>query len=102
MADSIGIVEIDLEHLGECEITFAILGRADFAFNGVTGAQAILAHHIGRNVDVVRSGEIVCLGRTQEAEAVGEYLNRAFADDLLTILCHLFQDREHQILLAQR
>src|SRR6185436_9867209 len=40
------------------------------------------------------------LGRAQEAEAVGQDLEDAVAEDLLAVLGALLHDREHQLLLA--
>jgi hypothetical protein len=86
--------------LGDREIAFAVLGRADLALHGVAGAQAPFADLVGRNVDVVRSGEIVRLGAAEKAESVLQHLDRAQAHDLLAILGHFLEDREHQVLPA--
>ncbi len=102
VTNGVGVVEVDLHDLGQGKITLAILGRADFAFDRVAGAQAELAHHVGRDVNIVGTGQIVGFGRTQEAETVGQNLDRAETHDLLAIFGEFFQDREHQILLAQR
>ena len=45
-------------------------------------------------------GEIIRLGRAQEAEAVLQHLDDAFADDLDLAAGELLQDRKHQLLLA--
>ena len=70
VADRFGIVEIDLGDAGQSEIALAVLGPADLALDGVAGAQAEFADLVGRDVDVVGAGEIIGLGRAQEAEAV--------------------------------
>ena len=102
MAHRIGIVEIDRDELGQREIALAILGRADLAFHGVARAQPELADLIGREIDVVGAGEIIRLGRAEEAEAVGQHFDRAHAHDLLAILGLGLEDGEEQVLLAQR
>ncbi len=102
VADRVRIVVIDLEQLGQRKITLAILGRANFAFDRIAGPQAPLADLIGRDVDVVRSGKVVCLRRTQEAETILQHLDRADTEDLLAIFRNLFQDREHQVLTTHR
>ena len=102
VADDVGIVEIDADQLGQREIALAVLGRADLAFDRVAGAQAEFADLVGRDIDVVGAGEIIGLGRAQEAEAVRQHLDRALAHDLLAILGLDLEDREHQVLLAQR
>ncbi len=99
VADGFGIVEVHRGELGQREIAFAILGRADLAFDGIARAQAVLAHLIGRHIDIVRTGEIVRFRRAQEAETVLQNLDRAEAHDLVAILRLHLQDREQQILL---
>jgi Mn-dependent DtxR family transcriptional regulator len=46
-------------------------------------------------------GHVAGLDRAQEAEAVGQHLEHAVAEDLLAALGALLHDREHQFLLAQ-
>ena len=70
VADGVGIVEIDLGDADEREIALAVLGAADLALDRVAGPQAELADLVGRDIDVVGAGEIIGLGRAQEAEAV--------------------------------
>jgi len=41
-------------------------------------------------------------GRAQETERIRENLDRARPDDFLALFGEFFQDREHQVLLAQR
>src|SRR5436190_16170150 len=70
------------------------------AFDRVAGAQAETADLRGRDVNVVGAGEVVRFRRAQKAEAVGEDFDDAFADDVDFFLRELFEDREHQLLLA--
>ena len=70
------------------------------AFDGVAGAQAEAADLAGRDVDVVGAGQIVRFRRAQEAEAVGQHFDDAFADDVDFLGGELLEDREHQLLLA--
>ena len=70
------------------------------AVDGVAGAQAEAADLRGRDVDVVGAGQVVGFRRAQEAEAVGEHLDHAFADDIDFLLGELLEDAEHQLLLA--
>ena len=70
------------------------------AVDGVAGAQAEAADLRGRDVDVVGAGQVVRFRRAQEAEAVGEHLDDAFADDVDFLGGELLEDREHQLLLA--
>ena len=55
----------------------------------------------GRDIDVVGTGEIIGVGRAQEAEAVLQHLDDALADDLDVAAGELLQNREQQFLLAQ-
>ncbi len=71
------------------------------AFDGVAGAQAEPADLRGRDVDVVRAGQVIRFRRAQKSEAVRQHFDDAFADDVDFLLRELFQDREHQLLLAQ-
>ncbi len=95
------ILEIDGVDLEQREVALAVLGRADVAFDGVAGAQAEAADLRRRDIDVVGAGEIVRFRRAEKAEAVGENLDDAFADDVDFLRGELLEDREHQLLLAQ-
>ena len=101
VADLLGVLEVDRVDLQQREIALALLGAADQAFDRVAGAQAEAADLRGRDVDVVGAGEVVGIGRAQEAEAVLQHLDDAFADDLDVARRELLEDREHQLLLAQ-
>src|SRR5690606_38070491 len=68
VADRIGVVIVDARELGQREIAFAVLRRADLAFDRVTGAQSPFADLVWRNVDVVGTGQIVRFRAAQEAE----------------------------------
>ena len=70
------------------------------AVDGVAGAQAETADLRGRDVDIVRAGQIVGFRRAQEAEAVRQHLDDAVADDVGFARRELLEDREHQLLLA--
>ena len=100
VADLLGILEIDGVDLEQGEIALAFLGAADRTVDGVARAQAELPDLARRHVDVVGAGEIVRIGRTQEAEAVLQHLDDARTDDFHLARRQLLQDREHQFLLA--
>ena len=87
---------------GQREIALAFLGPADLAFDRVAGAQAEAADDRRRDIDVVRTGEVIGLGRAQEAEAVVQHLDGARTHDLDAVFGLDLQDREHQVLLAHR
>jgi hypothetical protein len=102
VADGVRIVVIDRNEAGEREITFAILRPPDLALDRIAGAEAEFPHLVGRDIDVVRAGEVIGFRRAKEAEAVGQHFDRAHAHDLLAVLGLDLQDREHQLLLAKR
>ena len=62
------------------------------AVDGVAGAQAEAADLRGRDVDVVGAGQVVRFRRAQEAEAVGQHLDDAFADDVDFLGRELLED----------
>ena len=100
--DLLRILEIDGVDLEQGEIALAFLGAADRAVHRVAGAQAEFADLRGRHVDVVGSGQVVRIGRAQEAEAVLQHLDDARADDLDLARRQLLEDGEHELLLAHR
>ena len=71
MADGVGVVKIDFQHFRQREIAFAVFRMADFAFDGITGAQTELANHVGCYVYVVGAGKIVGFWRPQKAKGIG-------------------------------
>ena len=101
VADLLRLVEIDLVDLEQGEIALAVLGRADLALDRVAGPQAEAPHLARAHIDVVRAGQVVGLGRAQEAEPVGQHFEHAVAVDGGVVLRQLLQDREHHVLAAQ-
>ena len=59
VARLLGLLEVDRVDLEQREITFAFLRRADVAVDGIAGAQAKTANLRGRDVNVVRAGEVI-------------------------------------------
>ena len=100
VAGLFGVFEIERIDLEQREVALAFLRAADVAVDGVAGAQAEAADLRGRDVDVVRAGQIIRLRRAQKAEAVRQHLDHAFADDVGFAGGELFEDAEHQLLLA--
>ena len=101
VAGFLGRLEVDRVDLDQREVALAFLGRADLAGDGVAGAQVEAADLRGRDVDVVGAGQVVVLGRAQEAEAVGQALEHAFGEDQAALFGLRLQDLEDQLLLAQ-
>ena len=101
VARFLGRLEVDGVDLDQREVALAFLGRADLAGDGVAGAQVEAADLRRRDVDVVGAGQVVVLGRAQEAEAVGQAFEHAFGEDEAALLGLRLQDLEDQLLLAQ-
>ena len=101
VARFLGRLEVDGVDLDQREVPLAFLGRADLAGDGVAGAQVEAADLRGRDVDVVRTRQVVVLGRAQEAEAVRQAFQHAFGEDQAALLGLGLQDLEDQLLLAQ-
>ncbi len=75
------MLEVDRLDLQEGEVALALLGRADLALDRITRAQVESADLRRRHVDVVGAGQVVVVGRAQEAEAVGQDLEHALGED---------------------
>ena len=103
----LGRLAVDRVDLQQREVPLALLGLAHRSADRVAGAQVEPADLRGRHVDVVGPGQVGEVGAAQEAEAVGEHLQRALAGDLHLLLGRLgrlrlgLQDREDQVLLLQ-
>ncbi len=95
-----GVLEIDLGDLEQGKITLAFLGRADLSGNRVAGAQGETANLGGRYIDIIRTREIVGIGRPQETETVGKDLQHPLAEDGPVFFGCRIQDGENEILLA--
>jgi hypothetical protein len=83
------------------KIAFALFRATDHALDRVAGAQAELSDLRRRDVNVVGTGEIIRVGRPQEAEAVLQHFDDADADDFDVATRELFQNCEEELLLAQ-
>ena len=80
----LGRLAVDLVDLDQREVALAVLRRADLALDRVAGVQVEAADLRRRDVDVVGAGEVRRLGRAQEAEAVGQHLQHAVAEDVIS------------------
>ena len=100
MTGLLRVLEVDRLDLGQRKVALVVARRADDAIDRVAGAQRMLPDHVGADVDVVRSRQIVRLGRPQEAEAVLDDLQHAAATDFPALFRMLLQDRKHHLALA--
>ena len=91
---------VDLVHLDQGNVTFAFLGGADLALDRIAGMQVEAANLARADVNVVRPGEVRGVRRAQEAEAVRQYFQRAFAENAFAFFRLVLQQGENQVLLA--
>ena len=94
------VLEIERIDLEQRKIAFALLGAANVTLDGIAGAKAEAADLRRRDIDVIRSRQVVGVRRAQKSEAVGENLDDAFADDVGFLDRKLLENGEHQLLLA--
>ena len=98
--DALGRQAVDGVDAHECEVAFAVLGRADLAFDRVAGVKIEAADLGGRDVDVVRARKVARVGAAQKAETIGQNFERAVAENLFALFGTLFENCEHEFLLA--
>ena len=101
LARLIGGLEVDGLDLEQGEVALGVLGRTHLAGDGVAGAQVEAPDLGGRDVDVVGPGQVVVVGRAQEAEPVGQHFQHALGEDQAVFLGLGLEDLEDQLLLAQ-
>ena len=100
-AQLVRVFEVDRLDAQEREVTLVFLGWPDLPGDDGAGLEAEAADLAGGNVDVVRAGKVIVVGAAQEAEAVGQDLERPFAVHQAVLLDALFEDLEDQILLFE-
>jgi hypothetical protein len=66
----------------------------------VAGAEVEFADLRGRDVDIVRAGEVVVFRRAEESESVGEAFQNAFGKDQAVLFGLCAQYLKDQFLLA--
>ena len=101
VAGLFGRLEVDGLDLDQGEVLFAFVRRADVAGDGVAGLEVELADLRGRDVDVVGAGEVVVVGRAEEAVAVGEDFEDALGEDVALFFALGLEDLEDEVLLAE-
>jgi hypothetical protein len=101
VAGLLGRLEVDGLDLDQGEVLLAFVGRADVAADGVAGLEVELANLRGRDVDVVGAGQVVVVGRAQEAVAVGQDFQHALGEDVAFFFALGLKDLEDQVLLAE-
>jgi hypothetical protein len=96
-----GRLEVDGLDLDEREVLLALVGRPDVPGDGVAGLEIELADLGGRDVDVVRAGQVVVVGGAEEAVTVGEDLEDAFGEDVALFFALGLKNLEDEVLLAE-
>jgi len=96
----LGRLEVDLRHLQQREVALAFLGRADAAGDGIAGAQIEAPDLAGRDVDVIRAGEIGGVLGAQEAITILQDFQDAVAIDLIAVLGNCLEHAKNHILLT--
>src|SRR5262249_18683723 len=94
-------LEVDRVDFDQREVTLAFLGGADLTADGIACAEIESANLRGRNVHVIRAGQIVVLGGAQEAETIGQAFEDAFGEDQTALFRLDLQDLEDEFLLTQ-
>ncbi|EHM55132.1 hypothetical protein HMPREF9080_00936 [Cardiobacterium valvarum F0432] len=94
------LVVVDGVDFGEGEVAFVVFRWADFAADGVAGAQVAAADEVGRDVDVVGVGLVGVDFGAQEAVAVRDEFEGAIAGDFFATFGMRFEDTEDEVLFA--
>src|SRR5688500_4399085 len=99
MTRFVRILEIDRVHLEQREIPLALFGTPDLPLHRITSPQREAPYLRRRHINVVRPWQVIGVWGSEEAEAVLQYFNNPFADDLDLIVSKTFQNTEHELLL---
>ena len=99
VGDFFGIFAVDGFDAQQREVTLGFLGRTNLALNDMAIAQAKSADLARADVDVVGAGKIIEFGGAEEAEAVGEDFQDAFAVHQAVLADAAAEDLEDHILL---
>ena len=97
----LGVLVIDLLDLQQGEVAFSLFWWADLPRNSVALAEVKTANLGWRDVYIIRTWEVVKLGASQEAEAIGEDFKHAFAVEVSLFFRVSLQDFENQVLFFQ-
>ena len=101
VARLLGRLEVDGLDLDQGKILLALVRRANVAADRVAGLEVEFANLRRRDVNIVGAGQIVVVGRAQEAVAVGQNLQHALGKDVAFFFALRLKDLEDQILFAK-
>ena len=96
-----GALEIDRLHPKQGEVPLPVLGRAHLARDRVARAKVESFDLRGGDINVIRTWQVVVVGRAEEAVALGEDLEDPLREDQPVLLGLSFEDLEDQLLLSQ-
>ena len=95
-----GRLKVDGFDFDQREVTLALFRRTNLAADRVAGAQIELANLRWRDIDVVRAGQIVVLGRAQKTKTIRQGLQHTLGKDEPALFGLRGQNLENQFLLA--
>ncbi len=97
----LGIVEVDLLDLEQCEVAFPFLRRPDLSENGIAGVEVEPLDLRGGDIDVVRTVEIVPVLRAQKAVPFRQDLEYPFSHENDRIVEKTLFDLEYEFLFPE-
>src|SRR5579864_1135834 len=93
-------LKVDRFDLNQRKVLLAFMRRPYLAADGIAGFQVKFADLRRRNINVVGSGEVVVIGRTQKTITVRKDFEDTFGEDVALFLALRLEDLENQVLLA--
>ncbi len=100
VASFCGMFKVNGFHFDEREIAFSIFGRPDLSRNCVPCPEIELSNLWRRNVNVIRSRQIVVIGGPEEAKTFRKYFENSFSEDQAFLFRLRFQNFKNQFLFA--
>src|SRR5262249_29176779 len=97
----IGRFKIDRLDLYQRKVFLTLMRWTDLAANGVAGFEVEFADLRGRDVNVVRSGQVVVIGRAEEAISVRQDFQHTLGKDVPLFFALRLQDLEDEVLLSE-
>ena len=94
---SVRILAIDAFDFQKCEISLPRFRWPDLTANEIAGQQSESLYLRGRDVDVVRAGEIAVVLAAQKSVALGQNLEHAFAVQRDVRVEQVLLDSENQL-----
>ena len=101
VARFLGRLKVDGLDLDQREILFAFVRGPHLAADGVAGFQIELADLRGRNINVIRTGQVVVIGGAEKAIAIRQDFQNTFGKNMAFFFALSLEDLEDEVLLAQ-